>query len=174
MTTTTNFGSVQRLTSYTGTSFTDSTDEAVTMTVTIPAGRITKGTKLKISGVGTSSAVNSTNDHTFNLRIGGLTGQIIATTGADNPAANDDCQLEAEVVFQNVGAASTAEYHFRGRGRWDTTSATDSVATDTDITALATTGDVAVVMTIDHSAASSGNVSIGKLLDVEIWPGQGV
>lgn len=174
MTTTTNFGSVQRLTSYSGTAFTDSTDEAVTMTVTIPAGRITKGTKLVISGAGTATATNSTDTHTAQLRVGGLTGVSVASTGAVDVADNDDFRLWAEVIFENVGAASTAEFHWQGVGAWDTSGATAVHAANTDITSVATTSDVSVVMTLDCSVASASNSAIGKYLDVEIWPGQGV
>lgn len=128
-------------------------ETANTQRLTIPAGTLKAGDRLRIRGFGRVTNQNSTNTITTALKIGGLAGVTLAAVGAYDAATNDIHEWEAELFFEAVGG--TPKIHSRGKS-WRT-GGSDARTHVVDSSTPATTGALDIVITQDWSADHANN-----------------
>lgn len=150
-----------------GTAVTDSTDEAASISLTIPANTLAAGDTIEIIGFGTATATNSTDTLTIKLRAGGVAGPILAATVATDVADNDDFVVKATVGVDAIGAS--AEIHSVGESHLSTTPATAWTFLFDD-TNLDSTAAITLDFTLDWSVASASNSALFKSARAIIWP----
>jgi len=122
---------------------------------TIPANTIKAGTVLKIRAWGKVVDNNDADTLTVQLRIGGLAGQSIVSSGAVDVEDNDIFVLDATVLCFAPGA--TATLHFAGMGMCDAPGSGLLAVAGATAGTVDTTGALDVVVTHDWSAAHEFN-----------------
>lgn len=130
-----------------------SVEVANTEKLTIPANTIANSDRLRITGFAKVTNQNGTNTLTPRLRIGGLTGVVLATVTAYDAATNDRIRFEADVFFETKGAAS--KVHSVGVAKRTGGSEEDTFVEDDS--SLNTTAAIDIVFTQQWSANSASN-----------------
>lgn len=90
-----------------GTALTASSTETSLGSHSIPANRLRAGTRVRVRAMVKATATNSTDTLTVKLYIGGITGTLVASTGALDVADNDLAIVDMELVVRTSGATGT-------------------------------------------------------------------
>ena len=92
-----------------GTAYTDATAETALGSVTIPAGRLRAGTRVRFRAQGTNTSGNSSNTLNIKTYLGGLSGINLAATGTFDvtDGGGDIFYVEGEIVVRTSGASGT-------------------------------------------------------------------
>lgn len=128
---------------------------ANTQKLTIPANTLKAGDRLRIRGFAKVTNQNATDTLRARLRIGGLTGVLLATVTPYDAATNDRVSFEADVWFEAVGAATVSKFHSAGRAK--RTGGSDEDTFVEDNTTLNTGAAIDIVFTQFWSANSASN-----------------
>ncbi len=153
-----------------GTAHTNSTDEAVLGSFSIPANTIKQGTVVKVRYQGIATATNAADTLTIVLKCGPttLTGQALVTHAATDVADNDIFEGEFTLVGRAAPAAAAACVgvgSFSGMGAAGTPTRRAAYLGSTN---FATNGALLMEVTADWSAANAGNSCRLDILTVEI------
>jgi Uncharacterized conserved protein (DUF2190) len=128
--------------------------EAVAATLTIPANLLIVGDNLVIKAGIRATAQNSTDTLRTRIRIGGLTGTVVADTGAVAMAAATGAVLESDLTVTAISATV---------GTLDGVGSATAVATSNVISAavasLNNTAAINVVVTTVFSSGSAGDTA---------------
>lgn len=128
---------------------------ANTQRLTIPANTLKAGDRLRIKGFSKVTGQNGTDTIRVRLRIGGLTGVMLATVTPYDAATNDRIRFTADVWFESVGTATNSKFHSHGLAK--RTGGSDEDTYVEDNTTLDTTAAIDVVYTQFWSADNSNN-----------------
>ena len=126
--------------------------EAVAATINIPANLLISGDQLQIDAAIGATAQNSTDTLRVRIRIGGLTGTVVADTGAVQCAANTAAIVSAKL---QAGAISATVGTMYGAGLGVATATANAILAS--VTSLNNTAAIAVVVTYIWSSASAGD-----------------
>lgn len=132
------------------TTVTGTTAETVSQTALIPEGDLEAGDGLTVTGGAIATSTTSTETVIARLRIGGVTGPIIASTNAQDVANDDEAALWGQVNVMALGAAAASLINGVGFASWDTTGAAYGSKIRAS-TALDTTAAIPVVLTLQAS-----------------------
>ena len=153
-----------------GTALTNSTDETVLGSYTLPASSIVAGSVLKIRYQGIATATNANDELTVRLRIGGttLTGQACITHPAVDAANNNIFTGEFTLVGRAAAGAAAACV---GVGSYSAIAATGGavLATYLGSTNFATNAALLVEVTGQWSVANNNNSCRLDVLVVEAY-----
>jgi len=152
------------------------TATAFTKTIPLPAGTISKGTRI----IGTASPVtedaNSTNTFLYQVYLGPVgaaaTGILLAESTALDGTDGDVCTLQFQTKCTKAGTVSVAEFTGGGLAFYNGATAmskTRSYARATDAQ-VGTTIDLEIAVVVTQSAADPGNISRLDDLDILIFP----
>lgn len=149
-----------------GTAHTNSTDEAILASHSIPANRLRDGTRIRIFAQVIATATNSTDTLTLKIRVGGVAGTVIFATAAIDVADNDIGVIVAEAVIRTDGASGTLV----GAGIGSLGVPTTGTARGSSIgsTAIDTTAAQVVCVTGDWSVASASNSCRADIFNVDV------
>ena len=139
-------GSAAQATALTGSS------EAVAATINIPANLLISGDQIQIDAAIGATAQNSTDTLRVRIRIGGLTGTVVADTGAVQCAANTAAIVSAKL---QAGAISATVGTMYGAGLGVATATANAILAS--VTSLNNTAAIAVVVTYVWSSSSAGD-----------------
>lgn len=128
-------------------------ETANTKKLTIVGGTIQDGDRFRGQFWGEVTAANSTDTLLPRIRIGGLTGTVVAATPAYNADANDIVRGTFDIFFELNGA--DAEFHSLGIAKATGETEVETLVKD-DVT-LDTTADIDIVFTQDWSVNNVGN-----------------
>lgn len=124
---------------------------------TIPANALDAGDLIRIRYQGIATSTNSTDTLTIRLRLGGVSGTVLAAHTATDVANNDVFQGEYELIIRTIGASGTVV----GCGTFKAAPAAEGTITVKDdilaSTALDTTADIVIGATAQWSVASASN-----------------
>lgn len=84
-----------------------STETLFSRSYTLPGNLLQPGSVLKIRAQGIATATNATDTLNARLYIGGLSGILLAATGAVDVANNDIFFIDFDVVVRTIGATGT-------------------------------------------------------------------
>lgn len=143
-----------------GTAATNTTDETILASYTIPANFLKRGDVLEVMAGVIASATNATDTFRYRLRVGGVTGSIVADTGAIDLANDDAGVLHAEISVREAGAS--------GKIAAASISALKTTVAPVVLgeTARDTTADLTLVLTVAMSVANAGNVTAAQAFTV--------
>lgn len=130
---------------------TASSTETVIATAHVPANTLKPGSILEVFAQIIATATNSTDTFRFRVRVGGLTGSVIADTGAIDLADNDVGTILARLQIRTDGATGTMVG--AGHGVLKTTAFNTALGS----TAIDTTAALTVVLTGTISTTSASN-----------------
>lgn len=142
-----------------GTAHTNSTDEAVLASYTIPAGGLAVGKILRFRAVINVTSTNSTDTLQLRCRLGGttLTGTAFFTSNATDVADNDLAVIEGELVCRSDSDSESGTVIASAIGS-DTDAATEALGAHwASITSLDLTSDLYLEVTGDWSVAHADN-----------------
>lgn len=139
-------GAAAQATALTGSS------EAVAATINIPANLLISGDQIQIDAAIGATAQNSTDTLRVRIRIGGLTGTVVADTGAVQCAANTAAIVSAKL---QAGAISATVGTMYGAGLGVATATANAILAS--VTSLNNTAAIAVVVTYVWSSSSAGD-----------------
>lgn len=153
-----------------GTAHTNSTDEAVLGSYTIPANTLKAGSVLKVRYQGIATATNGADTLTVNLRIGAttLTGTVLITHAATDAVNDDIFAGEFTLVARaapGAAAACVGVGSYAGLGAAGTPTTRQAYLAATN---LATNGALLLEVTADWSAASAADSCRLDVMVVEI------
>ena len=149
-----NYGRTRReFISAAGAAHSNSTTEAISGQVTIPANTLVAGDRIRVKAFGTCTTTNSTDTLASVLYIEGLAGTALVSNAATDVADDDMYAFDAWLYIDSTGASGT--WHCDATGFLDTTPAT--VRTVTVGGAIDTTVDTVICVGLDWSVASSAN-----------------
>jgi predicted RecA/RadA family phage recombinase len=134
-------------------------ETAFATAVTIPAASLVAGDVIRVRAAIEVTGQNSTNTHTFKVKISTASGVFtqIVTTGAVNAPSGDLALIDLDVLFTAVGASGSCyALGFQGFGVPGTATLSPCLLTTTAInTAIAVTIEV----TCTQSAQSTSNIA---------------
>ena len=148
---------------------TNTTDEAIfDDSVTLPAGMLKPGTRIRITAQGIATSTNGTDALTLVLRIGGVAGTALISLAATDVADDDSWLFQCELVIRTVGATGTFVgngFHTLVPGAAGTPETRHAIIAST---AINTTVAQEIGVTADWSAASASNSCRSDFLSIEI------
>lgn len=146
------------------------TTEAVfsTGTYTIAADRCGAGTVIEFDVGIYVTGQNSTDTQTFAVRLGGVAGDVIITTGAQAFDADESATLTGRIVVRTGGATGTCVANSLFAGVVATTPIAGNALTD-EITGVDFTGDLDLVVTHDASTSDAGNTATLRCFNVRVY-----
>jgi len=128
---------------------------ANTQKLTIPAGILRAGDRLRVRALAKVTNQNSSNTVATFLKIGGASGVTLATVAAYDAATDDIHELEADLWIEVPGAALTSKFHSRGKS-WRT-GGSDARTHVVDDQTRDTTAALDIVFAQQWSANSASN-----------------
>lgn len=140
---------------------TASAAETILATYSIPANSLKQGQVLAFIAALIATATNATDTFQFRVRLGGLTGTVVADTTAIDLANNDVGVIRGEVVIREDGAVGA--FVAESLSMLKTTPTPSLVQS----TAIDTTAATTLVLTGQHSTTSAGNISKATIFAVE-------
>jgi len=147
-----------------------------TKTIPLPAGTLSKGTRIVGSASCVSEATNSTNTFLYQVYLGPVgaasTGLLLAESTALDGTDGDVCTLQFQAKCTTPGAVSVAAFTGGGLAFYNAATApskTRSYARATDAQ-VGTTIDLEIAVVVTQSAASTGNISRLDDLDIVVFP----
>ena len=149
------------------TTLTNSTAETVIATYTLPANTLKAGTVLRIRGGARVSGVTGTPNVGINVRIGGLSGTVIASSGGVAVIGNDVLTADMLVSSRAAPSASSALVS-EGVARWTASGVGGQKPFLSAPTNAATNGALDLVLTGQWDAASSSNILVGEAFVIEV------
>lgn len=153
-----------------GTALTNSTTRTALASMTIKAGTLKVGSRIRVRAQAIATATNSTDTLTLDIggAVGGTPAAIIASAATD--VANDNIgTIEMELVIRTVGATGTAA----GYANVSTLAASATAAPVEKIIAsftIDTTADLVLGLYGTWSVANSGNSCRADTFTVDILP----
>lgn len=149
------------------TTLTNSTAETVIATYTLPANTLKAGTVLRIRGGARVSGVTGTPNAAINVRIGGLTGTVIASSGGVAVIGNDVLTADM-LVSSRVAPSAASALVSEGVARWTASGVGGQKPFLSASTNAATNGALDLVLTGQWDAASSSNIMVGEAFVIEV------
>ena len=134
-----------------GTAVTNTAAETVMASFAIPAGALKQGRIIDYFAAAIATATNGTDTFRYRVRLGGLTGSVVADSGAIDLANNDALVVQGQVVVREDGASGSIVGAAQGVLK------TTAFNTLLDAAATDTTAALTLVLTCQQSAASAGN-----------------
>lgn len=141
---------------------TNVTAETIVGTFTIPANALKVGSVIEFLAGIIASATNSTDTFRVRVRIGGVSGTVVADSTAIDLANGDTGVLRGQVVVRATGASGSIA------------AASQSILKTTanplviGATTIDTTAAITLVATITESVASAGNSAVASVFTAEI------
>lgn len=132
-----------------------SVEVANTQKLTIPAGTLKAGDRLRIKGFAKVTDQNGSDTLRARVRIGGLSGVLVATVTPYDAATNDRVKFAVDLWFEAVGIATASKFHASGVAK--RTGGSDEDTFVEDNTTLNTTAAIDIVFTQFWSADSVNN-----------------
>ena len=149
------------------TTLTNSTAETVIATYTLPANTLKAGTVLRIRGGARVSGVTGTPNAAISVRIGGVSGTVIASSGGVAVIGNDVLSADMLVSSRAAPSASSALVS-EGVARWTASGVGGAKPFLSAPTNAATNGALDLVLTGQWDAASSSNILVGEAFVIEV------
>lgn len=149
-------GSSAQVTGLTGTA------EAVAATINIPANLLIPGEVLRLCASLAATGENGTDTLQVRLRIGGLTGTVVADTGAVQCAVGTGAKVSADL---QVGAVSATVGTLYGAGEGKAAATLKTTASS--VTTLNNTAAIACVVTYVFSSGSASDTANLNTFTVE-------
>jgi predicted RecA/RadA family phage recombinase len=138
--------------------------ETVIGTYTIPAGMLVQGRVLEFLAAAIATATNSTDTFRFRVRLGDITGTVIADSTAVDLANGDASVQMGVVVVREDGLIGTGLFTAAAQSILKTT----SNPTVVQATAIDTTVAQVLVFTCQESVASAGNSAKATAFNVYV------
>lgn len=132
-----------------------SVEVANTQKLTIPEGTLKAGDRLRIKGFAKVTNQNGSDTLRARVRIGGLSGVLVATVTPYDAATNDRVKFAVDLWFEAVGAATASKFHSSGVAK--RTGGSDEDTFVEDNTTLNTNAAIDIVFTQFWSADSANN-----------------
>lgn len=133
--------------------FGTSSAETVIATYSFAAGQLKTGSVIEFLAALLAVATNSTDTFQWRVRLGGLTGTVVADSTAIDLANNDVGVLSGAIVVTDDGATG----HIRALSQSMLKSTANPLVVGS--TAIDTTAAQTLVITATHSSANAGNTS---------------
>lgn len=135
------------------------TAEQVIGTCRINGGQLRPGSVIDFSASIVATLTNSTDTSRFRVRLGGISGTILADTGAIDLANDDSGVLEGKVQVRTTGVSGT--FGYGSQSMLKTTAAVKGGGATLD-----TTADTTLVVTSEKSTNNAGNINSLHLFEV--------
>ena len=148
-----------------GTAYTASSTRTLLAGMTIKAGMLRLGSRIRVRGQVIRTAVNSTDTLLVDLALGST---LVKASAATNGAANDILLFDGDIIIRTIGASGT----FVSAGHYTLTeAAADTAVTKPYIkasTTIDTTADIIVGLYGTHSTTNAGNSARCDVLSVDL------
>lgn len=157
-----------------GTAVTNTVTETASRTYTIPASTMTAGKVIKVKWGARITAQNSTDTFTLRIRLGGVSGTVLAKSTAVDGVVGHVCTGYMEIVAAAAPGAAVAVNGIGAISDWAAQGAGGLPGAGAMYPAYlpptnhATNGALDLVATIEESVASASNSAIVEYFNVEI------
>lgn len=142
-----------------GAPVTNTTAETVMASFAIPAGALKQGRIIDFLAAAIATATNGADTFRYRVRLGGLTGGVVADSGAIDLANNDVLVAQGHIVIREDGASGSIVGASQGVLK------TTAFNTLLDATAIDTNTALSLVLTCTQSAASASNSARATVLN---------
>src|SRR5690606_11393078 len=126
------------------------------------------GDRIHFAGSAVSTGANSTDTHQIAVRLGSLTGPVVAKTPATDVAAGDIARFSGDLKVKLAGIAGVAQVAGAGSGQYSTSGSSPAVAgNDGTVSAqYAATKTAPLKLVVTGKMGASNAANVATLIDL--------